>query len=78
MYQELSSNPEIGVKLFSNCYKLRLANSSIPTGKSGGFRVIYYYIDTNNNIILLSIYSKKDKDTISIDKIEQILKENNL
>ena len=50
--EELKNNPRSGTKLGNNCYKIRLANSSVPTGKSGGFRVIYYYIDENNNIFI--------------------------
>ena len=36
----LKENPKAGIELGKNCYKIRLANSSIPTGKSGGFRVL--------------------------------------
>ena len=43
--EELSANPKSGIELGHECYKIRLANSSIPNGKSGGFRIIYYYID---------------------------------
>ena len=39
LYEVINKNPRSGVDLGSNCYKIRLANSSIPTGKSGGFRV---------------------------------------
>ena len=39
----LSSNPELGTKLGENIYKIRVPNSSVPVGKSGGFRVITYY-----------------------------------
>jgi mRNA-degrading endonuclease RelE of RelBE toxin-antitoxin system len=78
LYQELLENQKSGVEIAENYYKIRLANSSIPTGKSGGFRAIYYYLDNENNIILLSIYSKTEQASISEDKIIQILKENGL
>lgn len=74
---ELLLNPISGTELGNNCYKIRLANSSIPTGKSGGFRVIYYYIK-DSNIYLLSIYSKSDIENISEEKLKEILKENEL
>ncbi len=73
----LLSNPKAGILLSNNCYKIRVANSSIPTGKSGGFRIIYYYLE-NNKIYLLAIYSKSDIENISDKKLEQILKDNNL
>jgi len=74
----LQQNPQAGIELGHSCYKIRLANSSIPTGKSGGFRVIYYYLDTQNNIYLMSIYSKTELENISDEKIIAILKENGL
>jgi len=74
----LQDNPTQGIPLASSCYKIRLANSSIPTGKSGGFRVIYYFIDEKEDIYLMSIYSKTQKETISEEEIVSILKRNGL
>jgi len=74
----LEENPKAGVELGNNCYKIRLANSSIPTGKSGGFRVIYYYVDKQNNIYLMSIYSKTELENISDEKLMQILNSHGL
>jgi mRNA-degrading endonuclease RelE of RelBE toxin-antitoxin system len=76
--KELLENPKSGIELGSGCYKIRLANSSMPTGKSGGFRIIYYYIDSDNNLYLMSIYSKNELENIDEKIILQILKENNL
>ncbi len=78
LQNKLLQNPQSGIKLSNNCYKIRVANSSVPTGKSGGFRVIYYYIDNNGVIYLMSIYSKSDLQNLSDDKILQILKDNGL
>ncbi|NPA73217.1 MAG: hypothetical protein GXO12_00735 [Epsilonproteobacteria bacterium] len=74
----LLNNPKSGIRLGHSCYKIRVANSSVPTGKSGGFRVIYYYLDTQDNIYLLSIYSKNELENISENVLLQILKENQL
>jgi mRNA-degrading endonuclease RelE of RelBE toxin-antitoxin system len=76
--EELSQNPKSGIELGNRCYKIRLANSSIPTGKSGGFRIIYYYIDQDNNLYLMSMYSKSELENIDDNIILNILKENNL
>ena len=76
--QILLNDPKAGVELSRHCYKIRLANSSIPTGKSGGFRVVYYYLDSDNNVYLMSIYSKTDMENISEEKLLAILKENGL
>jgi len=78
LQKELEINPKAGIDLGNSCYKIRLANSSIPTGKSGGFRVIYYYIDHYGTIYLMSIYSKSDLENITDEKILEILKNNEL
>ena len=65
----LLQNPKSGTHITHNCYKIRLANSSVPTGKSGGFRIIYYYLDNQQNIFLLSIYSKSDIENIDEKKL---------
>ncbi len=75
LISELKENPKIGTNIVNGCYKIRLANSSIPTGKSGGFRVITYYVDSENNIYLLTIYSKSELDNISEARINELLKQ---
>ncbi len=75
---ELEQNPRAGIDLGSNCYKIRLENSSVPTGKSKGFRVIYYYLDAKKNIYLTAMYSKSELSNISDSKIIDILRENGL
>ena len=72
---ELKNNPKLGTYLFNNCYKIRLANSSVPTGKSKGFRVITYFIDEHSNIYLLAIYSKSDQENITDLEIIELLRE---
>ena len=76
--ETLIKNPKAGIELGNNCFKIRLANSSIPTGKRSGFRIIYYYIDQQNNLFLMTIYSKSELDNISDEKLIDIIKENKL
>ena len=73
---KLSLNPENGTNLGNNIFKIRVPNSSIPTGKSGGFRVITYY-KKNDILYLITIYSKTEQDTILTIKLKQIIKEIN-
>lgn len=75
--QELSTGETKAVEFAKNCYKARLQNSSIPTGKSGGFRVIYFY-KKETTIYLLYIYSKTDLENINEARLFEILKENGL
>lgn len=55
-------------------YKVRLPNSDARRGKSGGYRVLYYWA-LDNLTILLTIYSKSDQSDISIREIQAILRE---
>jgi len=70
---QLKENPTLGTPLGNDCYKIRLANSSIPTGKRGGFRVITLIKIIQNKIILLTIYSKTEKENITDDELEKLL-----
>ena len=72
--EELQNKEDLGVYLGYNLYKKRLANSSIPAGKSGGFRIIIYQ-KIEEKIVLISIYSKTQKETLSDDELKAILKE---
>ncbi len=60
------------VSLGSHLYKFRLKNSSIPTGQRWGFRIIGLFLDTDT-LLLLSIYSKTEKENITDKEIEKIL-----
>ena len=72
--EEIKNKEDLGVYLGYNLYKKRIVNSSIPTGKSGGFRIIIYK-QIENKIVLISIYSKTNKDTLSDSELKTILKE---
>ncbi len=75
---QLRENPKVGIALQFNCYKIRVVNSSVPTGQSGGFRVVYYFLDDDNNIYLMNIYSKTQKENISETELLALLKLNDL
>ena len=70
---QLQKNPNAGIALGSNLFKIRLANSSIPTGKSGSFRVVYYYFDGHQQLYLATLFSKKDLENISDEKLLEII-----
>ncbi len=78
LQKELSLNPKIGIVLQHNCYKIRVVNSSVPRGKSGGFRVVYYFVDENNKVFLMTIYSKTQKENLSDSELLELLKVNGL
>ncbi|HMR97948.1 MAG TPA: type II toxin-antitoxin system RelE/ParE family toxin [Anaerolineales bacterium] len=55
-------------------FKVRIRNSDVSRGKSGGYRVIYY-LKTATAVILITIYSKTEQSDISSVKIKKILSE---
>lgn len=55
-------------------FKIRIRNSDISRGKSGGYRAIYY-LKTQTAVILVTIYSKTEQSDISAAKIRKILSE---
>ena len=71
---EIENKKDLGIPLGDNLFKKRVQNSSITTGKSGGFRVIIYEV-IENKIVLISIYSKTQKDTLNNEELKIILKE---
>ena len=44
---------------------MRFARPSRREGKSGGTRIIYYYIDRRDRIYLLLVYGKGVKDSLT-------------
>jgi mRNA-degrading endonuclease RelE of RelBE toxin-antitoxin system len=58
----------VGVKY--QVFKVRLRNSDIQKGKSGGYRVVYY-LKTDQEVILATIYSKSDFSDVS----DQVIKD---
>jgi mRNA-degrading endonuclease RelE of RelBE toxin-antitoxin system len=55
-------------------FKVRARNSDIPTGKSGGYRVIYQLVSPEC-IYLLLIYAKSDREDITLAEIEDAIEQ---
>lgn len=75
LFIQLENNPKIGTPLGNDVYKIRLAIASKNKGKSGGARIISYVQISESQVLLLSIYNKGEKDSISDQEIQEILKE---
>lgn len=59
-----------GIK--ATIFKVRAKNSDIPTGKSGGYRMIYQVV-SSERILLLLIYAKSDQADVNIEEIEKAI-----
>lgn len=53
-------------------YKVRVKNSDVPKGKSGGYRVIYY-LKTSDRVILITIYAKTQQVDMRPEQIRQMI-----
>ncbi|MEB3177817.1 MAG: type II toxin-antitoxin system RelE/ParE family toxin [Nostocaceae cyanobacterium] len=75
LLDELQSGNFIGDQISGTGYtvfKVRLKNSDIQKGKSGGYRVIYQLRDSTY-ILLVIIYSKSDQEDIPASQIREII-----
>ena len=75
LLNELQSGNFIGDQIPGTGYtvfKVRLKNSDIQKGKSGGYRVIYQ-LRGDTYILLVVIYSKSDQDDIPANQIREII-----
>jgi len=55
-------------------FKVRLKNSDIQKGKSGGYRLIYY-VKIEDAVVLLTVYTKSEQANISNQQIINIIKD---
>ncbi len=74
----LLENPIIGsiIPGASGVRKLRVRNSDLRQGKSGGYRMLYYLEDhQGQRLYLLLLYAKSDRETVSLREIEALIKD---
>lgn len=53
-------------------FKVRIKNSNNQKGKSGGYRFIYY-LKTDTQIFLITVYSKSDQGDVLAETIHRII-----
>ena len=70
----LENNPTEGEPLGKDCYKVRMSITSKSRGKSGGSRVITCVKIIDQNVYLLSIYDKSNKEIISDKELNKLIK----
>lgn len=74
LFIELETNPTMGMALGNDIYKIRLAIASKNKGKSGGARVLSFLKITDTSVLLFSIYSKGDIDSLTDKEIQNLIK----
>jgi mRNA-degrading endonuclease RelE of RelBE toxin-antitoxin system len=71
--KSLTTTPEQGIYIGKDCYKIKLAIKSKGRGKSGGARIITCVISVQEQVLLLSIYDKSEKSSISDKELSELL-----
>ena len=70
----LETDPAQGIFLGKGCYKIRLAIASKGRGKSGGGRVVTCVKVRFDEVYLVTIYDKADRESLSESELDEILK----
>ncbi|HQN93259.1 MAG TPA: hypothetical protein PKV50_02150 [Prolixibacteraceae bacterium] len=82
LFSELQTNPEMGENLGHNLRKIRMTIQSKGKGKRGGARIIAHHEIilecSTHSILLLTIYDKSEKESLSKQEIASILKANGI
>lgn len=72
----LLDNPTIGSAIPGGrgVRKLRIRNSDLRQGKSGGYRMLYYFEDIESQKLhLMLLYAKTDQGTVSLQEIQSLI-----
>lgn len=72
--EKLVKNPTEGNEVFKNCYKIRFQIKSKNKGKSGGGRLITFVLISEHKVYLLSVFDKSEMESVTDQKIKEILK----
>ena len=82
LIKQIKDNPTLGTDMGDGIRKVRMAITSKGKGKSGGARVITYNVVTqvrdDGQVLLVTIYDKSERDSITKREISNILRTNGL
>ncbi|OGT58849.1 MAG: transcriptional regulator [Gammaproteobacteria bacterium RIFCSPHIGHO2_12_FULL_43_28] len=75
LQQYIIKNPEVGkiIRSSGGVRKVRWAREGM--GKSGGVRAIYYWAKLRDQVYMLTMYSKSEKENIDKKTLSRIAKE---
>ena len=74
LFDSLEADPAQGTALGNDCYKIRVAMKSKGKGKSGGARAITHVIAVREDVYLLTVFDKSEKENISDKELQELLK----
>ncbi len=74
LFDSLEGDPTYGIALGNDCYKIRIAVKSKGKGKSGGARAVSHVIAVKEDVYLLTVFDKSEKENISDKELQELLK----
>jgi hypothetical protein len=74
LFEHLKQNPKSGDVIPGSGGVRKLRWNRPGTGKRGGVRVIYYFIDERGFVALLTVYAKNEKENMSAKEIKEYRK----
>ncbi len=75
IFSALEKDAKQGKEIMPNVYKLRVAISGKNQGKSGGARLIFYYLTVKEKVILMYVYDKAEIADIPDHEVKDFVKE---
>ncbi|MBY0109521.1 MAG: type II toxin-antitoxin system RelE/ParE family toxin [Candidatus Babeliaceae bacterium] len=66
--KQIAENPKMGDLIMGSGGVRKVRLKSATRGKSGGFRVCYYYLTLKEHIYLLWIYSKNEQANLTAEE----------
>ncbi|MCU0326256.1 MAG: type II toxin-antitoxin system RelE/ParE family toxin [Spirosomaceae bacterium] len=73
LIDSLTINPNQGIPLGKDCYKIRMGITSKSKGKSGGARVITNVKIVDNVVFLMDIYDKSEIENITDKHLQGLI-----
>jgi len=70
---DLTNYPDLGVVLSRGAGIRKLRRAVSGRGKSAGVRIIYYWQVSRDIILLLDIYAKSEKSSLSDRKLQKLI-----
>lgn len=72
--EQLQAGDFVGNQVTGSGYifKVRVRNSDIQKGQSGGYRLIYQ-LESPTSVVLLLIYSKSEQTDVAVEEIQFVI-----
>ena len=74
LQNHLIERPDAGAIIRSSNGVRKVRWAAGGKGKSGGVRVIYYWLTADHQIVLLTLYGKGEKENLSAAELKRIVK----